>query len=156
MSNFKIETVSCFVAVGDDGDEGVMGAKLGDTMMPLICADEARMADLFPIAKDIARETGMQFRVLQFQNRKDVTIDTLRKFDGDTYMVIKKEDSGITLNDDAFQQPEKMHTRSQVEEMFYRGVDFISEEWNLNTEHDFPNHLRDEFFDKVFNRQNDK
>jgi hypothetical protein len=73
MPKFKIETLTAFVAIDQDGEEGVMGALLGNTFYPLVCADEERIALMFPIAEDISSVTGQPYRIIQFTVRTDVT-----------------------------------------------------------------------------------
>jgi hypothetical protein len=71
---FKIEKLTAFVAVDPaDGDEGVIGMKMGDNWVPLIAADHIRAAEYFPLALKICRETKTELKILQFDNRKDVT-----------------------------------------------------------------------------------
>lgn len=79
--NFKIEKVTCFVAVDtDSGDEGIMGFKAAGGWMPLVCADEARIAQMFAAAEHIKAVTGCDYRVIQFDNRVDVTQETKNKY----------------------------------------------------------------------------
>jgi len=74
MSNFKITTLTAFVAIDpEDGDEGVMGFKTNNGWIPLVCADEARIKQMLPIAEKISTETGTKYRILQFSTREDVT-----------------------------------------------------------------------------------
>jgi hypothetical protein len=74
MSDFKIKTVTAFVAIDEnDGDEGVMAFFDGAGWMPLICADEARIQSMLPLAKDVCRRSRKKFRIIQFTTREDVT-----------------------------------------------------------------------------------
>jgi len=74
MSNFKITTLTAFVAIDpENGDEGVMGFKTNNGWIPLVCADEARIKQMLPIAEQISSETGTKYRILQFSTREDVT-----------------------------------------------------------------------------------
>lgn len=72
---FRIETVTIFAAIdNDNGSEGVMGFQNTEgTWMPLVCADEERIEQMYPVAQQISEATGMQFRVIQFTGRTDVT-----------------------------------------------------------------------------------
>jgi hypothetical protein len=79
---FKIEKLTAFVAVDDKGEEGIMGSKMADgSWMPLIFADEKRLEQIYPIAVEISKMSGMRFRVIQFDNRVDVTERTRVKFE---------------------------------------------------------------------------
>jgi hypothetical protein len=72
--NFEIKTVTAFVAIDEkNGDEGVLGIFTGSGWMPLICADETRIQQMLPIAKDVCRREKKKFRILQFSVREDVT-----------------------------------------------------------------------------------
>lgn len=70
---FKIKTVTAFIAVDDDGDEGVMSIKIGDSFYPMVCGDEESIAQMLPHAIEAAKQSGKTFRVLQFSTREDVT-----------------------------------------------------------------------------------
>jgi hypothetical protein len=74
MSDFKIQTVTAFVAIDDkNGDEGVIAFFDGMGWMPLICADEQRIQSMLPLAKDVCRRERKKFRILRFSVREDVT-----------------------------------------------------------------------------------
>lgn len=79
-NGFKIQKITAFIAVDENGTEGVMGAQMGNTMMPLVCADEIRIAKMFPIAEAIKHATGKDYKVLQFNNFIDVTQQTRELF----------------------------------------------------------------------------
>lgn len=80
MSKLSIQTITAFVAVDDNGDEGVMGAMLGETFYPLVCADEERIASMFPLAEQIKQASGLAYRVVQFSGRIDVTDLIVEKY----------------------------------------------------------------------------
>jgi hypothetical protein len=76
MNGFKIEKLTAFIAVDPaDGDEGVIGIKIGDNWVPLIAADHIRAKEYFPMALKICRDSVKELRILQFDNRQDVTKD---------------------------------------------------------------------------------
>jgi hypothetical protein len=68
----KIDSVYLFVSVDEeDGNEGVIGAPFGPiNCMPLIAADEKRLAQLIPIAEDIARRSGKKIRLIRLTQRE--------------------------------------------------------------------------------------
>ena len=70
---FTIETITAFVSVGKDGEEGVIGQLMGDHWMPFVCADEKRVEQILPICKDLCDRTGVEFKILRFSTRTDVT-----------------------------------------------------------------------------------
>lgn len=76
---FKIEKLTAFIAV-EDQEEGVMAALVGDVYIPLVCADEARVASLYELAQHISERKGIPFKVIQFDNRQDVTEETNNKY----------------------------------------------------------------------------
>jgi hypothetical protein len=75
MSNFKITKVTAFVAIDPkDGDEGIMAFKtLEGGWMPLVCADEDRIKSMYPRTEEIAAASKVEYRVIQFSVREDVT-----------------------------------------------------------------------------------
>lgn len=77
---FKIEKITAFVAIDNDDEEGIVGIQLGDIMMPMVCADEDRIAQMFVHAKNIASQTGKPIRILQFSVREDVTESVTEKY----------------------------------------------------------------------------
>lgn len=79
---FKITTVTAFVSVGKDGEEGVMAFHSNDGWHPMVCADEERIRIVFSIAEEISRDSGTPFRILQFSERKDVTDEIKQNFGG--------------------------------------------------------------------------
>lgn len=66
---FRIETLWAYLAVHDDGDEGVIAASIGGVMMPLVAADEARLRDLRPYAEQVVALTGKAVRLVRFDHR---------------------------------------------------------------------------------------
>lgn len=72
-TGFTIKTITAFVAIGNDGEEGVMGQLVQNVMMPFVCADEIRLQILLPLALKISKDSGIPFRVLQFSTRSDIT-----------------------------------------------------------------------------------
>lgn len=82
MSNFKITKVTAFVAIDPkDGDEGVMAFLSDGGWMPLICADEARIESMLPIAEEISVASGKPYRIIQFSVREDVTDQVKDNYD---------------------------------------------------------------------------
>ncbi len=70
---FRIERLFAFVAVHDDGDESVVAVPIGPggSLMPLVGADEARLADLRPLAERAARMLRKPVRLVWFETRRD-------------------------------------------------------------------------------------
>jgi hypothetical protein len=79
--DLKIEELYAIIAKDENGDEGIMGASMviegQPMMMPLVGADETRVRKWIPHAVAIAKETGMEFRICRFRDRKDVTDEFL-------------------------------------------------------------------------------
>lgn len=69
---FKIETITAFIAVDDDGTEGVVGTMTPMGMMPMIAADEDRLKSLEPKAQVIATETKKTITLARFSVRTDL------------------------------------------------------------------------------------
>lgn len=69
-----IRTITAFVSVDKDGNEGVIGQLMPDgKWMPFICADETRIQTLLPFAIEVSRMTKIPFKILQFGTRTDLT-----------------------------------------------------------------------------------
>lgn len=77
---FRINKVTVFIAEEEDGSEGVMGALLGEVFYPLVCADEARISVMFPLAEQIKNIKGQDYRIVQFSVREDVTDDVKARY----------------------------------------------------------------------------
>jgi hypothetical protein len=74
----RIDSIWAFVSVDPaDGNEGVCAATLGGVTLPLIAADEKRLAILTPIAQNIANVTGRVVQLVRFHQR-----EVIKQFDG--------------------------------------------------------------------------
>lgn len=69
---FKIETISAFIAVDDDGTEGVVGVPSLFGLMPMVCADEERIRSLEPRAQELATAMRKTITLARFSVRTDV------------------------------------------------------------------------------------
>ena len=70
----KIDEIFAFVAEDDDG-EGITGFLGPDgTWLPMVGADMARVDQLRPIAREIARKSGKRIHLLKFSTRSEVEI----------------------------------------------------------------------------------
>ena len=76
-----IDRMYAFVAE-DNGpaDEGLMAFIAPGTgqWMPMVGADLDRIQSLIPMAELIAKQTGKPFKVLLFENRKDITQEIIK------------------------------------------------------------------------------
>lgn len=80
---FRIERLWAFLAVHDGKhgstnldvtDEGVVGASVGGTVMPLVAADQERLGIYMDMARRIAKATGVTIRVARFDTRTDIEV----------------------------------------------------------------------------------
>lgn len=55
-----------------DGNEGVCSIRVGDSWMPLIAADEKRLAIIRREGAALARVTGKKLRLVKFTAREEV------------------------------------------------------------------------------------
>jgi hypothetical protein len=69
MSPKRIETLFAFVVIDPDGDEAVPTFRVGATLLPLTGADPARVAQLLPIAEELAARSGKRIELVQFEAR---------------------------------------------------------------------------------------
>lgn len=74
----RIDNIWAFVSVDADGNEGVCAAPLwrGGDPIPMIAADEARLANLIPLAEAMTKMAGMTIRLIRLHNREEVRIFT--------------------------------------------------------------------------------
>lgn len=70
----KIEEMYAYIAEEGPEDEGVVAMKMGDTWMPMVGADMARMESLKPIALVIGLETGQEVKLVKFTNRIELEV----------------------------------------------------------------------------------
>jgi hypothetical protein len=70
---FTIETITAFVSVDKDGEEGIIGQLIDGAWMPFVCADEERFNRIFPMCKEFCEKTGVKFKILRFSTRTDIT-----------------------------------------------------------------------------------
>jgi hypothetical protein len=69
----RIDEVFVFVASDADG-EGVPAFLSGDVMLPLVCADKARVDSLRGMAKKLARESGNKITLCRFSVREELEV----------------------------------------------------------------------------------
>jgi hypothetical protein len=68
----RIEHLWAFLS-SDEGGEGVCAGPLGGVgVVPYIAADEARLASLGPLAREVARRFGKVVLLAKFGSREDV------------------------------------------------------------------------------------
>ena len=80
MNILKIETITAFVGTDELGNEGLIGFKGPQGWVPMVCADEDRVKQLFPIAETMSEVTGKSFRVIRFDSQTDVTEEMTTKY----------------------------------------------------------------------------
>lgn len=69
----KIQALWAWVGIDPvDENEGILAIPFEDTMMPLIAADDERLAQLRPLAINLVRGTGMLIRLVKFSNREEI------------------------------------------------------------------------------------
>lgn len=73
--SFKITTLTAFISVDEDGEEGLIGLPIGDGMLslPAIAADKTRVDELYPQVKAFSKMFGFKFKVIELSVRKDIT-----------------------------------------------------------------------------------
>ena len=71
-----IDAVWAFVSVDEQGKEGVCAGTFPGLpgITPLIAADEARLQSLVPMARHIARTTGMRIRLIRLGVRSELLV----------------------------------------------------------------------------------
>lgn len=69
-TGFYIERLWAYVAVHDDGDEGVVA--IGN--LPAVAADHARVEALRPHMTGLAKALGKEIKLVRFDRRVDVEV----------------------------------------------------------------------------------
>lgn len=69
-----------FLTIDEDGDEAVPAVRVPGGWMPLVAADEARLAALRPLAEQMAEQAGVELTLSRFEVRTDV--ETIRPVGG--------------------------------------------------------------------------
>lgn len=69
---FKIESISAFISVDENGEEGILAQKIGGSWMPFIMADETRLLEMKPLAESIAQKQPQPIKLVRFTHRVDV------------------------------------------------------------------------------------
>lgn len=74
--SFKITSISAFIAMGDDQEEGIIAMQVDDKWFPMVMADEARLNSLRPFAEQVAKAQKKQISLVRFSVREDLeTLD---------------------------------------------------------------------------------
>lgn len=70
-----IDEIFVFVS-SDETGEGIIGQTIemmgSPVFMPFVCADQARVKSLKPLAKKIANETGKKIKLIRLSVREDI------------------------------------------------------------------------------------
>lgn len=66
----EITEMFAFVAEERPGEEGVIGAWLGDTCYPLVGADMAHADSLRDLAEQVGQQMGVPVRLVRFTTRE--------------------------------------------------------------------------------------
>jgi hypothetical protein len=75
---FIITEVYAFIATGADGEEGIPAFLAPNgTMMPLVCADKARVQSLWAVAQTLARVSGKKIKLVRFHQMELLSADVL-------------------------------------------------------------------------------
>jgi len=70
----RITEMYAFVIIDEDGTEGIPAFQAGDTAMPMVGADTARVDQLRPIAQHIASQISKPIEVIRFTVRESVEV----------------------------------------------------------------------------------
>ena len=71
-NTFVIENVWVFVSRDEEGNEGVIAAPVGDTLMPFVAADPKRIESLRPMAQHLAKMTKKKIHLVKFSQRTEI------------------------------------------------------------------------------------
>ena len=70
----RIETISAYIVVDDDGSEGILGTWSGSGWFPMVGADEERMKSLEPLAQEWANELKKTVTLAKFSIRTNIKL----------------------------------------------------------------------------------
>ena len=72
QGQLRIDQMYAFVVLDKDGTEGVAAMMVdgGRGWLPMVGADMARVESLKPLAQQLAKERGVEIRLLRFGNRE--------------------------------------------------------------------------------------
>lgn len=71
----EIKSIHLFIACDEEG-EGLAAFMSGDQWIPMVAADEDRVASLKPIAKEIAQLSGKTIKLVRLSERTEVEVIT--------------------------------------------------------------------------------
>lgn len=71
-NHLRIDTMFAFVAVDAENNEGVPAVKIGQMLVPLMCADKDRVDSLRSIALQLARNSKAKIKLIRFTNREEL------------------------------------------------------------------------------------
>jgi hypothetical protein len=69
----RIDELYAFIASDADG-EGLPAFQNGGMMLPMVCADKARVDSLREMARQIVRETGNKITLCRFSLREEIEV----------------------------------------------------------------------------------
>jgi dihydroorotase-like cyclic amidohydrolase len=69
----RIDELYAFIAQDADG-EGLPAFQSRGLMLPMVCADKARVDSLREVARKIARETGNKITLCRFSLREEIEV----------------------------------------------------------------------------------
>lgn len=70
--SFRIVSLFAFLAVDDDGEEGVMAERVGGTWVPFVAADETRLEQIRARVRQLAPPYVV--KLVKFEPRVDVDV----------------------------------------------------------------------------------
>ena len=70
----RVNHMWAFLAVDDEGNEGIVAARLEGTWFPLIAADEERLEQLRSVARHTAAIVKKQVQLVKFTERVELEI----------------------------------------------------------------------------------
>lgn len=76
---FTMTSLTAYIGIDPvNGEEGIISMY----MMPMIAADEERMKKLYPEVSEFCKQLNVEFRIVQFTTRTDIT-EEIKKMFGD-------------------------------------------------------------------------
>lgn len=79
---FKILSIHAIISTdNEDGAEGVVAYHTPMGWLPMVAADAIRLKQLLEKAEELKKENGMDYKVIRFDHREDVTEEIKKQYD---------------------------------------------------------------------------
>ena len=82
MKGFQCDELFAFIAIDEDGNEGVVSAVYKDNTIPLVCPGLEVVKTFVPIAASIAKSSGVNIKLYHYRRIGEVSREFIDQFVG--------------------------------------------------------------------------